>query len=203
VASAGSLFGVVLGAQLAPVYGSVLVIASEKMSGVAMTEPLDKNVAILFGDGAGACLIEPDAPGLGIADSVLHSDGAWTSDLGLGLTGGIHMKGPTVIMQAARKIPAAIGELLRRNSVAAGDVAAFLMHQANRNLIDRVARAVGVPAARFYTNIVRYGNTSSASMLIAASEWHEQAALSNGDRICLAAFGAGFHWGAALLVEKR
>ena len=199
LASAGSLFGVVFGAQLAPQYGPVLVIASEKMSAAGMTEPLDKNIAILFGDGAGACLIQPDGPGLQIVDSVLHSDGAWTGDLQLGLTGPIHMNGPTVIMQAARKIPAAISELLKRNAVEPDAVAQFVMHQANQNLIDRVARALQVPAARFYSNIRKYGNTSSASLLIAASEWHEQAALNTGDSICLAAFGAGFHWGAALL----
>ena len=199
LASTGSLFGIVLGAQLAPHYGPVLVIACEKMSSAGMTEPLDKNIAILFGDGAGACLIRPDGPGLEIVDSIVHSDGAWANDLQLGLTGPIHMNGPTVIMQAARKIPVAISELLKRNAVAADALVQFVMHQANQNLIDRVARALSVPAARFYSNIRKYGNTSSASLLIAASEWHEQAALNTGDRICLAAFGAGFHWGAALL----
>lgn len=189
-----------LGAQLAPHFGPVLVIASEKMSAPTASEPLDKNIAILFGDGAGACLIRPDGPGLEIVDSVLHSDGAWASDLQLGLTGPIHMNGPTVIMQAARKIPTAISELLKRNAVAPDAIAKFVMHQANQNLIDRVARALAVPAASFYSNIRKYGNTSSASLLIAASEWTERAALKAGDRICFAAFGAGFHWGAALLI---
>jgi 3-oxoacyl-[acyl-carrier-protein] synthase-3 len=101
-------------------------------------------------------------------------------------------------MQASRKVPSAINEVLQRNRVEPGSVQAFLMHQANQNLIDRVARAVGVPAESFYSNIRRYGNTSSASMLIAASEWHETAGLQSGDRVCFAAFGAGFHWGAVL-----
>jgi 3-oxoacyl-[acyl-carrier-protein] synthase-3 len=70
------------------------------------------------------------------------------------------------------------------------------MHQANRNLTDRVAKALGVAPERFYSNIQRYGNTSSASLLIAASEWEEVAALRTGDQVCFAAFGAGFHWGA-------
>jgi 3-oxoacyl-[acyl-carrier-protein] synthase-3 len=199
LASAGSLFGIVLGAQLAPHYGPVLVIASEKMSAAGMTEPLEKNIAILFGDGAGACLIQPEGTGLQIVDSVLHSDGAWSGDLQFGLTGPIHMNGPTVIMQAARKIPVAISELLKRNAVEPDDLAQFVMHQANQNLIDRVARALGVPGTRFYSNIRKYGNTSSASLLIAASEWHEHSVLTTGDRVCLAAFGAGFHWGATLL----
>jgi hypothetical protein len=77
------------------------------------------------------------------------------------------------------------------------------MHQANRNLIDRVARALDVPASRFYANIGRYGNTSSASMLIAAAEWREIAQPRPGDTVCFAAFGAGFHWGALLARQSR
>ena len=99
-------------------------------------------------------------------------------------------------MQAGRKIPGAITELLARHGVAAGSVERFVMHQANQNLIVRVAKSVGVPAERFYSNIGRFGNTSSASMLIAAAEcWMDARS------ICFAAFGAGFHWGALLAVE--
>jgi 3-oxoacyl-[acyl-carrier-protein] synthase-3 len=72
------------------------------------------------------------------------------------------------------------------------------MHQANQNLMDRVARALQVDSPRFYSNIRRYGNTSSASMLIAAEEWWRDPGLVPGDLICFAAFGAGFHWGALL-----
>jgi len=108
------------------------------------------------------------------------------------------MDGRTVILQAARRIPAAIREVLERQSVDAATVSAFILHQANRNLTDRVAKSLGVPASRFFSNIQRYGNTSSASLLIAASQWSEQAALNNEDSVCFAAFGAGFHWGALL-----
>jgi 3-oxoacyl-[acyl-carrier-protein] synthase-3 len=194
IASAGSLFGITLAAHLAPVYGPVLVVAAEKMYG-----PGDKNVAIIFGDGAGACLIRPDSPGLEIVDSALHSDGAYSEDLRLELEGPVRMNGLAVIRQATQKLPAVITELLRRNSISPAAVRAFVMHQANQNLIDRVARAIEVPPDRFYSNIRRYGNTSSASLLIAAAEWHKQAQLEPGDTICLAAFGAGFHWGAVLL----
>lgn len=210
VASAGSLFGMALAAQLAPAYGTVLVAAAEKMSGPASSEPLDRNVAILFGDGAGACLIGNAGEGLAIVDAVLHSDGAYTENLRLEHTGPVRMDGRTVILQAARRIPAAIGEVLARQSVDASAVGAFLLHQANRNLTEQVAKALGVPASRFFSNIQRYGNTSSASLLIAASEWWEQtaparsaapittAASAAGDLVCFAAFGAGFHWGALL-----
>jgi uncharacterized protein (TIGR03437 family) len=86
--------------------------------------------------------------------------------------------------------------MLERRQVRVSDVATFVTHQANQNLIDRVARATEAPPERFYRNIRRYGNTSSASMLIAASEWRDQASLAAGDTVCFAAFGARFHWGA-------
>ena len=101
-----------------------------------------------------------------------------------------------VILQASRKIPGTINEILAKHGVAAAGIDRFVMHQANQNLIVRVAKSVGVPADRFYSNIAKYGNTSSASMLIAASEcW------TDARSICFAAFGAGFHWGALLAVE--
>jgi 3-oxoacyl-[acyl-carrier-protein] synthase-3 len=198
IASAGSLFGIALAAHLAPIYGRILVVAAEKMAGPAAAEPVDKNVAIIFGDGAGACLVTPDPSGLQILDSVLHSDGAYSDDLRLGLTGPVEMNGMAVIRNATRKLPDVINELLRRNQIGAAAIGAFLMHQANQNLIDRVARALDVPAGRFYSNIRRYGNTSSASMLIAATEWREGVQPQSGDTVCFAAFGAGFHWGALL-----
>jgi 3-oxoacyl-[acyl-carrier-protein] synthase III len=198
IASAGSLFGIALAAHLAPVYGPVLVVAAEKMAGPAAAEPVDKNVAIIFGDGAGACLVSPDTGGLRIVDSVLHSDGTYSEDLRLELAGPVEMNGMAVIRNATRKIPDVINELLRRNQIGAAAIGAFLMHQANQNLIDRVARALDVPADRFYSNIRRYGNTSSASMLIAAAEWRESVQPQSGDTVCFAAFGAGFHWGALL-----
>ncbi|MES1256979.1 MAG: ketoacyl-ACP synthase III [Acidobacteriota bacterium] len=202
VASAGALFGMATAAAMTGAFGDVLVIAAEKMSIPARAEPLDRNTAILFGDGAGACLITREGPGLQIVDAALHSDGTWCGDLRLGLSGPVRMNGLTVILQAARKLPSAIGEVLQRNGVKADTVGAFLMHQANQNLIDRVARALDVPPERFYSNIRHYGNTSSASMLIAASDWRQTAALQDGEPVCFAAFGAGFHWGA-LLARQR
>ena len=152
----------------------------------------------MFGDGAGACLILPEGDGLQILGHELHSDGAFTEALALDLDGPVKMDGRTVILQAGRKIPAAIGELLARHSVPPDAVTAFLMHQANQNLIDRVAKVVGVESGRFVSNIARYGNTSSASMLIAASEYFEARKPEPGENFCFAAFGAGFHWGALL-----
>jgi hypothetical protein len=91
--------------------------------------------------------------------------------------------------------------VLGRAGIAAADVEVFLVHQANKNLIDRVAQSLGVPADRFYCNIQRFGNTSSASMLIAAAEYFEDRPMT-AKPVVFAAFGAGFHWGA-VLVERR
>ncbi len=198
IASAGSLFGMALAAALSASHGNILVIASEKMSAIVSREPLERGVAPLFGDGAGACLIGPADGPVKIIDSVVHSDGAFAEDLRLEFDAPLEMNGRSVILQASRKIPAAITEVLERNAKPASRVKIFLMHQANQNLMDRVARALEVDAARFYSNIRRYGNTSSASMLIAAAEWWRDPGPSPGDLICFAAFGAGFHWGALL-----
>ena len=202
IASAGSLFGMALASTLSAVHSHVLVIASEKMSTIVSREPLESGIAPLFGDGAGACIISSvTGPGdgfLAIVDSVLHSDGTFADDLRLDFDAPIEMNGRSVILQASRKIPAAIGELLDRNEKPVSAVKVFLMHQANQNLMDRVAHGLDVDSARFYSNICRYGNTSSASMLIAAAEWWCDPRLSKGDLICFAAFGAGFHWGALL-----
>jgi 3-oxoacyl-[acyl-carrier-protein] synthase-3 len=195
-ASTGGLFGIALAAELAPVHGPVLIVAAEKIFQPAPAAAPE--VAILFGDGAGACLIIPDNAGLRILDAALHSDGSNSESLYMDLTGPITMNGLAVIRNAGRRLPAVIQELLTKHAIAPGEVTAFLTHQANQNLIDRVARALNVPSGRFYSNIHRYGNTSSASILIAASEWGESATLQSGDIVCFAAFGAGFHWGALL-----
>jgi 3-oxoacyl-[acyl-carrier-protein] synthase-3 len=200
IASAGGLFGMAMAAPLSAIHGNVLVIASEKMSSFAMREPLERGVAPLFGDGAGACLIGPGEGPARILDYILHSDGAFADDLRLDFDAPLAMNGRSVILQASRKLPSAIGELLDKNGRTAESVKVFLMHQANQNLMDRVARALNVEAARFYSNIRRYGNTSSASMLIAAAEWWRDPGPAPGELICFAAFGAGFHWGALLLI---
>lgn len=199
LASAGSLFGLTLAARLAPTMGPVLVIGTEKMSRLVGYEPRERGVAILFGDGAGAALVHPEAGFLELGPSSLGSDGAFSDDLCAPHLSPIRMNGRQVILQASRKIPQSIRTVLAAANVNAGDVEVFLMHQANQNLIDKVAESLGVPSPRFYSNIRRYGNTSSASMLIAASEWRAGTpALRPGAPVVFSAFGAGFHYGALL-----
>jgi 3-oxoacyl-[acyl-carrier-protein] synthase III len=194
MASAGSLFGLALAMRLTETYGDILVVASEKMSPLCETEPLDPSTSILFGDGAGAALVSSRPGRWRMLDAALHTDGQYREDLAFDGTGPLRMNGLTVILQAARKIPASIEEVLARQNLSAQQVTAFLLHQANLNLLTRVAKALNVGPEKIFANVQRYGNTSSASMLIAATEWAET---NHGKGpIVFSAFGAGFHWGA-------
>jgi 3-oxoacyl-[acyl-carrier-protein] synthase-3 len=129
-------------------------------------------------------------------DAVLHTDGQYRGDLAFDGSGPLQMNGLTVILQASRKIPACIEELLARQNLTAAQVSAFLLHQANLNLLTRVAKALGVEPGKIFANVQRYGNTSSASMLIAAAEWAETNPAAGP--VVFSAFGAGFHWGAVV-----
>ncbi len=200
IASAGSLFGMALASRLADSMGDILVVAAEKMSAVIEAHPLDQNTAILFGDGAGAVLISSRS-GAGshrILHSVLHTSGELRQELSFDWKSPLKMNGGSVILHASRKIPAVIREVLEHESIAPADVSTFLVHQANQNLLVRVAKALAVPAERVYSNIARYGNTSSASLLIAAAEW--AGSEPPPGPVVFAAFGAGFHWGALVAV---
>lgn len=198
LASAGSLFGMSLAARLSMDYGNVLVVGSEVMSRTVQFDAANRGTAVLFGDGAGACLVSSETGFATIGDSLLASDGNFAEALRLDLNGAVNMDGRTIILQASRKLPRCIHELLERNRCCPADIGCFLMHQANLNLIVRVAQALKVPEERFYHNIARYGNTSSASVLIAASEWFEEAGSKVDAPIVFAAFGAGLNWGALL-----
>jgi 3-oxoacyl-[acyl-carrier-protein] synthase-3 len=191
IASAGSLFGLALAMRLVETHGDILVVAAEKMSALIENDP---NTAILFGDGAGAALVSARPGRWRLLDAVLHTDGQSREALAFDGTGPLKMNGLTVILQAARKIPSSITEVLERQNISAQQVTAFLVHQANLNLLVRVAKSLGVSPEKVFANVQRYGNTSSASMLIAASEWAE----TNPEPgpIVFSAFGAGFHWGA-------
>jgi 3-oxoacyl-[acyl-carrier-protein] synthase III len=196
VASAGSLIALSFAADLAPRYGNILIVASEIMS--RRISDADPDTAILFGDGAGACIVSPNEGFAKIADVSLSTDGNFADALQLPHGGAIEMKGLAVILQASRKIPRSIEDLLIRNNLKPSDVGTYLMHQANLNLIRKVATALAVPEQAFFCNIAHYGNTSSASLLIAASEWHAANPEPLTKPIVFAAFGAGFNWGSLL-----
>jgi 3-oxoacyl-[acyl-carrier-protein] synthase-3 len=194
MASAGGLFGLALASRLCEAYGDILVVAAEKMSAVINAHPLDPNTAMLFGDGAGAALVSSRPGPRRILHSAIHSDGQFREDLSFDWASPLRMNGLSVILQASRKLPAVIREVLDQVGIPPADISTFLVHQANQNLLVRVAKALGVPAERVFSNIARYGNTSSASVLIAAAEWDRQNPPPGP--VVFAAFGAGLHWGA-------
>jgi 3-oxoacyl-[acyl-carrier-protein] synthase III len=203
VASAGSLMGMAMAAQLAPAMGHVLVVGAEIMSRRVIHTAEGKDTAILFGDGAGACIVSPDAGFARVADSCLFTDGNVAEILTID-GGQIRMDGPAIIRHVSRKLPDAIKTVLERNGVAAKSVGEFLLHQANLNLIARIAKTLEVSADRFFANIQRYGNTSSASMLIAAEEWwRERAAGPITEPVVFGAFGVGLNWGALLALPAE
>ena len=199
VASAGSIFAFSLAETLAERFRNVLVVATEKMSPIALREPLNRSIAGLFGDGAGACVISSESGFAQILGSTLHSEGDCADDLTLDFDGVMKMSGRSVIVNSTEKVPSCVRELLESVNVKIKDVKAFVMHQANRHLMDKVAEALGVHPEIFFSNIDRYGNTSSASMIIALHEWLDAGSLRQGDTVVLAGFGAGYHWGAAAL----
>jgi len=193
-ASAGALIGMALAADLVARYGNVLVVASEIMS--RRITDSDPDTAILFGDGAGACLLSRDSGFARIADVALYSDGNFADILALPHGGTLQMNGLGVIMQASRKVPRAIADLLAKNNVAAADLQIILMHQANRNLLAKIAKELKVSDDLFFSNIASFGNTSSASLLIAVTQWSKSSAVTGP--VVFAAFGAGLQWGAIL-----
>jgi 3-oxoacyl-[acyl-carrier-protein] synthase-3 len=197
MASAGALFALAQAEMWAARVGKILVVAAEKMSGVVMTQPMEAGTAMLFGDGAGACVVDSQTGRARIVDFELGTDGSNAGELKLEFGAAVHMNGRMVIMHAARKVPAGIRAVLKRAGLEPADVRVFLMHQANANLLAKIAQTLDVATEKFFSNIARYGNTSSASMLIAAREWDE--GFMSGDKVVFAAFGAGFQWGAMLV----
>jgi 3-oxoacyl-[acyl-carrier-protein] synthase-3 len=199
LASVGGLFALALGADLCERHGPVLAVGAEEMSRVLQRAPLAKETAILFGDAAGACVVAPGDGTIDVVDVRLGSDGTFAEALALAPGGALVMDGRTVILQASRKLPAAVRSVLEPHGLAPADVDLLVLHQANLNLLRGVARALGIGEEKLFVNVDRLGNTSAASVLVALSEAREQGLLRPGARVVLAAFGAGFSWGAALL----
>jgi 3-oxoacyl-[acyl-carrier-protein] synthase-3 len=198
MASAGSLVGLAIAADLAGRYENILVIGAEVMSRVIGLDPAHRDTAILFGDGAGACLVSAVTGFAEIRDFILCSDGDFAPILQLDVAAPLFMDGRSIILQATRKLPRVIQELLDRNHLQATEIEVYLLHQANLNLITRVAQVLGAADARMFRNLAKYGNTSSASLFIAAAEWWSGAGKMNGPMV-MAAFGAGLNWGSMLL----
>ena len=173
----------------------VLVAGVDVMSRV--TDPDDPKTAILFGDGAGAVVVSGcSRPAMG--PFVLHSDGAAAGLLYAPRDGGkIVMAGREVYRRAVQEMTGAVQEVVGAAGVGLGDVRLVVAHQANARILAAVAERLGVDAAKVFTNIARYGNTSAASIPLALAEAGTTGALADGDLVVVTAFGAGFQWGAA------
>lgn len=211
-ACSGFLFGVTTGASLIESgrYKKVVVIGSDKMSGIV--DYSDRKTCVLFGDGAGAILLEPNEEGYGVQDSLLRSDGSGAEYLKM-VAGGsakpasietvmakehyIFQEGPIVFKFAVKGMADITYELLQKNNLTGDDIAWLVPHQANKRIIDATASRMGLSIDKVMLNIQRYGNTTSATIPLCLWEWEKQ--LKKDDLIVLAAFGGGFTWGATLV----
>ncbi len=206
--SVGSLFALEIASALAPRRGPVLVVAADSFGSLVERPPVSKETAILFGDGASAVVVTKEPGPLELAAIRVASDGAFAEDLSLGPAGGpdpgaaLSMNGRAVILQASRKMPAVIREILAGAALEPADVDVLVLHQANVNLLAAVARSLGIPAERLVVQVDRLGNTSAASIFLALLAARDEGRLLPGRRVALAGFGAGFAWGAALLVVR-
>jgi 3-oxoacyl-[acyl-carrier-protein] synthase-3 len=199
LASISGLFGVALANRMCEQWGPTLVVAAETMTRALAQGPRAKETAILFGDGAGACLVTPgDAP-LAIRDVRVSSDATFSEALCMDFGSTLQMDGRTIILHAVRKLARAVAELLETNSLHVDQIGLFLFHQANMRLLERLMKELKIDASQCFVNIEKYGNTSSASWLIAASEAKAAGLLRSGMKVVIAAFGAGLSWGAALV----
>ncbi len=188
----------------------ILVIGSDKMSSIV--DYTDRQTAILFGDGAGAVLLEPTTDGTGILDSKMYSDGAGKKALFQPAGGSlipssiesvtnkqhfVEMDGQSVFKVAVLKMADVAEEIMQRNHLKADDVAFLVPHQANKRIIEATANRMGISMERVMLNIQKYGNTTSATLPICLAEWENQ--LKKGDNLVLTTFGAGFTWGGLYL----
>jgi len=198
-------------------YKRILVVGAEIHSSAMNFTFEGRDVAVLFGDGAGAVIVGPsDDPSRGILSCHLHADGNYADILKLDMwdiskkpyittrdieEGNIWptMVGKEVFRTAVTKIPEAVEEALQANNLAVEDIDLFLPHQANLRINQFAALRLGVPEEKFYSNIQRYGNTTAASIPICLSELVEQDALAEGDLIMMVAFGSGFTWGTSVI----
>ena len=191
-------------------YKKVIVVGADKMSSIV--DYTDRSTCILFGDGAGAVLLEPSEKGLGIQDSILKSDGSGRNFLYLKAGGSVKpashetidnkehfmfQDGQTVFKAAVKNMADVSEEIMNRNNLTADDVAWLVPHQANKRIIDATARRMGVGEDKVMLNIQKYGNTTNGTIPLCLWEWEKQ--LNKGDNIILAAFGGGFTWGSIYL----
>ena len=188
-------------------YKKVLLIGADKMSSIV--DYTDRTTCIIFGDGAGAVLFEPNLEGLGVQDEILRSDGVGRDSLKIDAGGSIlppsnqtiadkqhyvHQDGKTVFKFAVSKMADVSEKIMQRNNLTGDDVSWLVPHQANKRIIDATSRRMNLPQDKVMLNIHRYGNTTSATLPLCLFDYENQ--LKKGDNIVFAAFGGGFTWGS-------
>jgi 3-oxoacyl-[acyl-carrier-protein] synthase-3 len=208
-ACSGFLFGLETGAKFieSGKYKKVLVVGGDKMSSII--DYTDRNTCIIFGDGLGCVLLEPNTEGLGVIDSILKVDGSGRHFLHQKAGGSlkppthetidsrehyVYQDGKTVFKFAVTNMAQVSADIMERNNLTAENVAWLVPHQANLRIIDATAERMGVGRDKVMINIDHFGNTTNGTLPLCLWEWETR--LKKGDNIILAAFGGGFTWGA-------
>jgi 3-oxoacyl-[acyl-carrier-protein] synthase-3 len=211
-ACSGFLYGLSTGSMFIESgrYKKVVVVGADKMSSII--DYADRATCIIFGDGAGAVLLEPDTEGYGIKDCFLKSDGSGASYLHMKAGGSLHpatiatvtsnmhyayQEGKTVFKFAVTEMADAAYQIMTRNNLKDTDIAWLVPHQANKRIIDATADRMGLTSEKVMINIERYGNTTAGTIPLCL--WDYEQKLKKGDNIVLAAFGGGFTWGSVLV----
>ena len=208
-ACSGFLFALVTGSKFieSGQYTKVVVVGADKMS--TIVDWSDRTTCVLFGDGAGAVLLEPNTTGFGIMDSILKSDGSGRAYLHQKSGGSvcppsyktidakehfIYQEGQQVFKFAVVNMADVSAEIMEKNNLKAEEIAFLVPHQANKRIIDATAKRMGIGIEKVMLNIDRYGNTTNATIPLCLWEW--QTKLKKGDNLIIAAFGGGFTWGS-------
>ena len=195
---------------MAKAYKKVVIVGGDKMSSII--DYTDRATCIIFGDGAGAVLLESNEEGNGIIDCVLRSDGAGREFLHQKAGGSlkpptyetidarehfVFQEGKTVFKFAVTNMSGVSAEIMERNKLTPNDIAWLVPHQANRRIIDATAERMGIGSDKVMMNIEKYGNTTAGTLPLCL--WDYESKLKKGDNLILAAFGGGFTWGAIYL----
>lgn len=208
-ACSGFLFGLVTGSQFIETgkYKKVIVVGADKMSSIV--DYTDRSTCVLFGDGAGAVLLEPNTDGFGVMDSILKTDGNGRHYLHQKAGGSvlpashetvdkrlhyIFQDGQPVFKAAVVSMADVSAQIMENNNLTGDDVAYLVPHQANLRIIDATAKRMGVNSDKVMINIQKYGNTTSGTIPLCLWDWEKK--LKKGDNLILAAFGGGFTWGS-------
>jgi len=191
-------------------YKKVLLIGADKMSSII--DYTDRTTCIIFGDGGGAVLFEPNEEGLGLQDEFLRSDGIGRDFLRIEAGGSlmpaseetvankkhyVYQDGKTVFKFAVSNMADVSERIMQRNNLSHDDVSWLVAHQANKRIIDATARRMGLDDSKVLMNIARYGNTTSATLPLLLNDFEKQ--FKKGDNLIFAAFGGGFTWGSIYL----